>query len=736
MKKIVKIPLIVAASLLGLLVIAQLLVSPVVKSYLNSHGEQLMGRKIGVEKLFINLLNTSVRARGITIYEADGQQHFVTCGEFSTRVRLFPMLAKEFIVARISLDSLTARLIQDGERFNFDDILAHFASEEESAPASEPSGWGVGIYNIGLHNASLLYKDISMGGKWDMENITLDIPGFYFSSEKTDAGLQLDFPDGGSLSSQIEYDYADGTYDLAVSLREFTVAGLLPYAKQYMNLSSLDGLLGGDVKIKGRTDNALDFDLRGRVWLRGFELKDLKERQVAAADSVTVTIDRIDLLESQYMLSAMDIYGMKTHYEMYADSTHSFSDIIREDVAAAEEADSSQPVNFRIGMLAMHGGTVEVTDHTPHIPFHYRIGDIGVEASNIDMQSHCTLTARASLHGQGRLRVHWTGSPTDMSYHNLTIELHNVDMAHFSPYTLTMFGYPFHHGTLSFSGQNVIRNKRLEGTNHLDIHDPKLDKKTKEHKPQYNLPLRTGVYLLTDREGRMKMDLPVTGNVDSPEFSYRRIIVNAIVNTLIKVVTSPVMHLADAMGIASDKMGYIEFDPARVDFTSEQYDKMANLGKMLQDKPELKLSLSQGLNYDRALADEAVAQLKQAYFLSRNPGKAGVSLEMLENESAMAVDVKSPQLAQYADSLMTARSLTTAKTDLTSKAMAIYSQQAGEKLTERMQARNAMIANHFTKSLGLADSVFTVCTKPADSLRCHKGRDSYAVSLGLRDETL
>ena len=52
------------------------------------------------------------------------------------------------------------------------------------------------------------------------------------------------------------------------------------------------------------------------------------------------------------------------------------------------------------------------------------------------------------------------------------------------------------------------------------------------------LPVRLAVALLRDREGRIDIDLPVRGDLNDPEFSYNRIVVNPLVNLITKIVSS------------------------------------------------------------------------------------------------------------------------------------------------------------------------------------------------------
>lgn len=702
-------------------------VSPAAKYYINAHGEDLIGRRVNIEKLSINLLNTSVSAGGITVYEAGSDSVFFTCGRFSTRLRLFPLLRERFIISRIAVDEASVNIIQQGDRFNFDDMIERFAGD--STESAEPGSWDIGIYNIHLGHSHIFYRDLAVGSRWDMRHISVDVPGFYLSSQSTDVGLQLDFPEGGSLASKIEYDYAEGTYDITLNLRDFAIDGLLPYFRQYMNVSGLKGLLGGQVRITGDTQHVMEFNVSGSGYLKDFALMDDNGREVVSADSASTVIDNINYGKAEYLLSDVTVCGLKSHVEIYADSTNCFSNLMK---PSSGEPDETQ-YKVEITRLALKEGRLLVTDNCPHEQFCYAVGPVEIEGKEIGLDRHCSITARATLQGSGSAHIHWTGNPSDMSNHNVTIELRNVDMTHFSPYTMSMFGYPFAHGTLSYSGQNVIRNNKLQGTNHIDIHNPKLDRKRKDITPQYKVPLRTGVYVLTDRTGRMKMDVPVSGDVDSPQFSYGKIITSAIVNTLVKVVLSPAKYIAESMGLDAGQLEYIDVDPAQGGFTSEQYDKFAQLCNMVRQKPELCLSLTHRLNLKEALPKESLAELKRAYYRRANPAKADMPLEMLDQEAALATDAKSKALTAFADSMLVSAGKPV-KGDITAKSQSLFAEAARQKLMDRAAARNALLRSHLTAKMNMADSMLAITLVPPDSMAAYKGRHCYAVGLTMRGD--
>ena len=57
MKRVWKIVLWTIGILLALIILATLLLSPIAKSYINSHGKELVGREVHVDDVTINVYN-------------------------------------------------------------------------------------------------------------------------------------------------------------------------------------------------------------------------------------------------------------------------------------------------------------------------------------------------------------------------------------------------------------------------------------------------------------------------------------------------------------------------------------------------------------------------------------------------------------------------------------------------------------------------------------------------------
>lgn len=81
------------------------------------------------------------------------------------------------------------------------------------------------------------------------------------------------------------------------------------------------------------------------------------------------------------------------------------------------------------------------------------------------------------------------------------------------------------------------------------------------------------------------MELPVKGNITSPEFSYRKLIFKTLTNLLVKIAVSPVTFMANSLGLSPDKLQSIPLDPCQWEFTSEQFSTLNDLAKIIQSKP-------------------------------------------------------------------------------------------------------------------------------------------------------
>ena len=741
MKRAWKIALIASVTLAVLTLAAALAISPVAKSYIEKHDRELLGRSIRMQRLRMNVFTGRLRIEGLRIGGVDDSTTFFSLDSFDMRMRLIPLISNRVTIKHIHFTGPDVKIYQRGNAFSFDDILEHFASSDTTAVAGEPSDpWQIGIYDIRIRNGHVFYKDLALGATWGLNEINLQIPGVYFGGEKTDVGAVLNFAEGGSLATSVAYDIATSEFDVGLKISELALNSMLPYFRQSLDIGGIEGRLSADVRLKGNTEHLLSLRSEGTAALAGFALLDKELRPVAGVDTLGVKLAEGDLEKMRFRFERLYAEGLSLTAELTPEGDN-ISSLIKPSAdtpAAAEpapEGAQTPEATLQIADLEIARGHITLRDMTMEKPFEYTISDIRMHSRDFDPSTRNRLEIDARMQRTGQAKLRWEGTLDDMNNQNITLWLTNLDLKDFTPYCEHFTAYPITDGNLTFRSQNVIRNRYLDGTNHLDVFEPRVDRKRKDLKPEMNIPLRLGLYVLKDKKGHVKMDLPVGGNLDSPEFSYRKIVMKAIGNVLLKVVTAPFSFLSGNR----DNLEYIALDASQYAFTSEQYAAFDKIARMLKDKPEMQIALTQRIDMARALPAQTVNALRLAYHNSLAAADSTGQrprLSMLEFEKLQQIDIRTPAVTAFADSLLAAQGLAPQGSSADAKAMTLYRDQALAQLRRMMALRDKALGDYMLSTHGLQAPAFRLQPLDSAAIDTYKGRDRYTIAIGLDGETI
>ncbi len=740
MKKFLKIGLITIGVLFLLIVVVALFISPVAKRYIEKNSKELVGRVVTMDNFRFNLFAGSLRIVGFDMKEQNERESFVTFDTLSVKVKLFDFLRHKVTVQKIHLSDLHVSVWQKGDELNFSDIIKKFSSTDTvpTPPEPESKPWEIGIYDIQLRGGNVFYSDLVVNSKWDMLDLDLKIPGVYFSGKETDIGFNLLFADGGKLGSSLQYDIEKSTFRIRLSLERFSIEGILPYLQQTMRVGSLAGLLDAHISINGNMQHVMNSVVQGKVALRSFHLNDDRQELVLAADSLKMDMAEVSLAESKYVLHEFSASGLSTQYVMEKDSSSNFTYLMKEratpadTVAATNQSDTAATaMHLAIEKINLHGIHVVFKDHTLQIPFTYELKDFAVTAKNFDPGKVNDITVNGKLATTGMADVHWMGNFNDLSNLNLKIALNSVELKDFTPYTMEFCAYPITSGILTFTSQNVINSNMLKGANGLDIFKCSVDKKSTEVKPAMKIPLRLAVYVLNDRNNKIKIDLPVEGDIRSPKFSYKKIILKTLTNLLVKVSLAPLDFLAGSMGFKADQLDEIELDNMQEDFSSTQYARFNQLSSVILAKPDLVLNIQQDINYTQAAKEQSLVSLKTDYYImTKSPGKNADSLDVLAKTEIANIKDNDPGLIQYTDSRVGAPS----EGDIYAKALALYKDRVNEQIVKLAVKRNQLLADYLSVRMNVPTANLKVENLPPVPDKVYTGKSVFRTSLSLPGE--
>lgn len=726
MNKVLKIILIVVASLLGLLLLVSLLVSPVAKGYVNKHGKDLIGREIHVDALRANIWTGRVRINELVVYEEDDSTAFFSFDTLDVSVKLRKLLSQELYVRHITLAAPHVRLIQENDRFNFSSIIDHFASDEEETDTdTTASPWRLGFYNIRLVDGEVYYADRARQSDWDLKNLNLKVPGVYFDGEEdTDAGLELQLADGGTLGIDALLNLDNNNFDVKVGLEQFAVSNIKAYLTDVMQVERVDGLLNAHLHALGNLSNFLQMNIDGDVKLAQVDIRDANDQEVLRLGDLSVDVGRINIDENVYEINSVSIDGLASHFDLYKDGNN-FSRLFvaAEPGAAADEpadaadststpASASKPMQLRVSRLAINNAQFTYNDLTLPDPFSFPVKRLNVRAENISLSGENTAKVFAQLPNGGMAMINWKGSLDDWKRsQRLSLNIKNLHLTDLSPYTVAYLGHPFTDGTFSFTSENTISNSMLNGNNKLDLYNPVVGEKRKEVDAEVNIPLKAALYVLKDKDDKVEMELPISGNIDSPDFNYMKLVWKTLGNLLVKVGTSPFRAVSKAMGISGD-FDLIAFDPMQVDITSEQYSLMNKISEVALYDTSIIITFEPQMNMVSAARAQSLFDLKREYYLSLHPEKANADdspeaahaqrLEMIDYTNIEAITIKDAGFAGWLQSSGLSRSAHPSQKEVQRIAEQRYSLEAcAEQLRQQVALRNRIMTHYFIEQMNV-----------------------------------
>jgi uncharacterized protein involved in outer membrane biogenesis/acylphosphatase len=260
-----------------------------------------------------------------------------------------------------------------------------------------------------------------------------------------------------------------------------------------------------------------------------------------------------------------------------------------EKAAAGKE---TKPAPVKIDNLSLQGGAINFSDNHIKPVYSANLLEIGGRVSGLSSEEGTTadVDLRGKLENYAPLEITGKINPLrEDLYVDLKADFKDMDLSPLTPYSGRYAGYTIEKGKLSLNLQYLIVKKKLDSQNHVFL-DQFTFGDTVESPEATKLPVKLAIALLKDRQGQINLDIPVTGEIDDPQFSVWRIVFKIIVNLLVKAATSPFALLGAIFG-GGEELGYLEFDHGSSGITAPGAAKLDKLIKALHDRPGLKLEI-------------------------------------------------------------------------------------------------------------------------------------------------
>ncbi len=183
------------------------------------------------------------------------------------------------------------------------------------------------------------------------------------------------------------------------------------------------------------------------------------------------------------------------------------------------------------------------------------------------------------------------------AYTDLRLSFANVELTTLTPYSGKFAGYTISKGKLSLDLQYLLEDRKLKGDNRMTLDQLTLGERI-DSPDATTLPVTMAIALMKDSQGRINIDLPVSGDLDNPEFSYGALLVKALTNLITNIISSPFRALGSLLGDDAESFGEVGFVAASSELSTDVRERLSTLVKALAERPSIKLELTGGVNSD------------------------------------------------------------------------------------------------------------------------------------------
>jgi hypothetical protein len=246
----------------------------------------------------------------------------------------------------------------------------------------------------------------------------------------------------------------------------------------------------------------------------------------------------------------------------------------------------------RIGTVIMQDGTLAFTDHHVTGGYTTTLFSVGGRISGLSSEENrfADVDLRGNLQNQSPLRITGQINPLrDELFADLKVSFTDIELSPMTPYSGTYLGYAVDKGRLFIDSKYRIENRKLDSENKVFIEQFQFGKRIESDKAT-TLPVRLAVALLKDRKGEIRLDLPVTGRTDDPQFSIWRVVLKDLKNLVLTAASHPFNLLRSMFGWKED-VSSVRFAFGSAELSSGEREKLLKLATALDDRPVLKIGV-------------------------------------------------------------------------------------------------------------------------------------------------
>ena len=478
------------------------------------------------------------------------------------------------------------------------------ADSPKPEPTAPSKPWQVLIKDVQLRD----YK-VHLADRSAKPEVTLDVTPLNVDLQNFDSlngspfNLRLDTGLGkqGKISADGVVNLAPVTAQLNVKTQDIDLRVAQSYINPFIRLELRSGMLGSDLKVNLKSTDPLALSVTGRAQIDQLHTLDtLKTRDFLKWQQVVV--EGLNYQHGDSLsIDRVNLYQPYARFMINDDRTTNIDDLLIPQpadsgakTAAAKPASNDKPLGIHIGGIAINDGSANFADFSLTPNFATAVQQLNGQIGTIDSRQAkpASVDIKGKVDRYAPVTIKGAVNPFDpMASLDIATSFKRVELTTLTPYSGKFAGYRIRKGRLNLDLHYLITKGQLKAENKVVVEQLQLGEKV-DSPDAVSLPLKLAIALLKDVDGKISIELPVTGDLNNPQFSVMPIVWQTLRNLIVKAAAAPFKLIGGLVsGGGSEDLGTVSFAPGSSDLSKDAEAALVKLSQALKERPALRLEI-------------------------------------------------------------------------------------------------------------------------------------------------
>ena len=479
------------------------------------------------------------------------------------------------------------------------------ADSPKAAPAAPGKPWQVLLKDVQLRNYQVHLADrkAQPAVALDVGPLNLDLQNFD-SLNGSPFNLKLDTGVGkqGKLMADGVVNLAPVSAKLKVQTKDIDLRVAQSYINPFIRLELRSGMLGSDLAVDLKSAEPLAFNVSGRAQVDQLHTLDtLKTRDFLKWQQLV--LEGLNYQHGDSLsIDKVNLYQPYARFMINDDRTTNIDDLLIPQpadsgvakTAAANPASKDKPLGIHIGGVAINDGSANFADFSLTPNFATAVQQLNGQIGTIDSRQAkpASVDIKGKVDRYAPVTIKGSVNPFDpMASLDIATSFKRVELTTLTPYSGKFAGYRIRKGRLNLDLHYLITKGQLKAENKVVLEQLQLGEKV-DSPDAVSLPLKLAIALLKDVDGKISIELPVTGDLNNPQFSIMPIVWQTLRNLIVKAAAAPFKMIGGLVsGGGSEDLGSVSFAPGSSDLSKEAEAALVKLSQALKERPALRLEI-------------------------------------------------------------------------------------------------------------------------------------------------